>query len=111
MNVSTATIRELVRFYNEHSGKPAIKKFRDRLTAEARVLALLPKAPPVAVVEPAKPAVVGPVRPFQAAKAVVAECIAAGLTARKEIIKVGLSKGIKYNTIDAAHYELCVRKS
>lgn len=43
LNVKTATTAELVKFYNANSGKDAIKKFRDRATAEARVEALLPK--------------------------------------------------------------------
>lgn len=33
---------ELIAFYNANSGKKAIKKFRDRATAEARVQELLP---------------------------------------------------------------------
>lgn len=41
MNVKTATTAELVAFYNEKSGKPVIKKFQDRATAEKRVQALL----------------------------------------------------------------------
>ena len=47
INVKTAATSELVAFYNAHSGKPAIKKFADRATAEKRVAALLETLAPV----------------------------------------------------------------
>jgi hypothetical protein len=52
-----------------------------------------------------------PVKPFQLAKKIVADMTKAGPATRKEIIAAGLAAGIKYNTIDGAYYELCVRKS
>src|SRR5574343_1485505 len=36
MNMQTATARELVAYYNANSGRPSIKKFQDRATAERR---------------------------------------------------------------------------
>lgn len=36
MNFQTATARELVAYYNANSGRPAVKKFQDRATAERR---------------------------------------------------------------------------
>lgn len=36
MNLQTATARELVAYYNAHSGRPPVKKFQDRATAERR---------------------------------------------------------------------------
>lgn len=41
INVSEATTKELVEFYNEHSGGRPIKKFSDRNTAEMRVNLLI----------------------------------------------------------------------
>lgn len=52
-----------------------------------------------------------PMKPFQLAKKIVADMTKAGPATRKEIIAAGLAAGIKYNTIDGAYYELCVRKS
>ena len=49
LNVKSATSAELVAFYNANSGKPAIKKFSDRATAEKRVAALLETLEPVKV--------------------------------------------------------------
>lgn len=36
MNIQTATTRELVEYYNANSGRPAVRKFADRATAERR---------------------------------------------------------------------------
>lgn len=52
-----------------------------------------------------------PMKPFQLAKKIVSECVSKGITSRKEIIAACLAQGIKANTADGAHYELCVRKS
>jgi RNase P subunit RPR2 len=41
INVSVATIPELLAFYNAHSGREAIKRFSDRKVAERRVTGLL----------------------------------------------------------------------
>ena len=41
-NFTNMTTAELVTFYNTNSGKPAIKKFSDRATAEKRCAALPP---------------------------------------------------------------------
>lgn len=49
-------------------------------------------------------------KPFQRAKMIVSECVSKGITSRKEIIAACTAQGIKYNTADGAHYELCVRK-
>jgi len=43
-DVTKAKMAELVTYYNANSGKPAIKKFADRKTAERRVAALVPAA-------------------------------------------------------------------
>lgn len=51
------------------------------------------------------------IKPFQLAKKIVSECVSQGITSRKEIIAACLARGIKLNTADGAHYELCVRKS
>lgn len=48
--IASASSSALVAFYNEKSGKPAIKKFADRKTAEKRVAALIESLP-----APAKP--------------------------------------------------------
>jgi len=50
-------------------------------------------------------------KPFQMAKRIVAEMVAAGKGTRKEVMAAGLAAGIKYNTIDGAYFEMCVRKS
>lgn len=50
-------------------------------------------------------------KPFQMAKRIVGEMVAAGKGTRKECMAAGLAAGIKYNTIDGAYFELCVRKS
>jgi hypothetical protein len=50
-------------------------------------------------------------KPFQLAKQIVGEMVAKGNTSRKEIIAACVAAGIKYNTADGAHYEMCVRKS
>ena len=50
MDVTKATMPELINFYNAKSGKPPIKKFADRKTAEKRVAALLPVKKPKAQV-------------------------------------------------------------
>lgn len=42
IDVSKASIAELVSYYNANSGKAPIKKFADRKAAEKRVAALLP---------------------------------------------------------------------
>lgn len=44
MDIKAATTAELVAFYNKHSATP-IKKFKDRVTAEARVQAVLDAMP------------------------------------------------------------------
>jgi len=48
INTNTAKTAELVAFYNANSGKPAIKKFSDRATAEKRVAELLKTLKPTA---------------------------------------------------------------
>ena len=50
------------------------------------------------------------VKPYIRAKAIVADCIAKGITTRKEILAACVAQGIKLNTADGAHYEMCVRK-
>ena len=52
-----------------------------------------------------------PVKPFQLAKKIVSECVSRGITSRKEIMAACIAQGIKANTADGAHFELCVRKS
>lgn len=51
-----------------------------------------------------------PIKPYQLAKSIVADCLSKGITLRKDIIASCIAQGIKYNTADGAHYELCVRK-
>lgn len=51
------------------------------------------------------------VRPFQQAKLIIGELVSKGVTARKELIAACVAQGIKLNTADNAHYEMCVRKS
>jgi hypothetical protein len=48
IDVKTASMGELVAYYNAHSGKSPIKKFADRATAMKRVAALVPAAKPKA---------------------------------------------------------------
>ena len=55
INVTTATIAELVAFYNSHAETP-VKRFADRKTAERRVQALIDAMPAPAPVAPAIPA-------------------------------------------------------
>lgn len=105
LNIQTATNAQLLGAYNQFADHP-IKKFRDRATAERRVTEVLAKlAPP----KP-EPVQAAPVKPFQLAKRIVCDMQAAGKGTRKEIIAAGMAAGIKYNTIDGAYYELCVRK-
>jgi len=47
INVTTATTRELVDFYNEHAERP-VKKFANRATAERRVQAMIDELYPKA---------------------------------------------------------------
>ena len=47
ITVATATTAELLAFFNSNSGKPPVKKFADRKTAERRVAALLASGKPV----------------------------------------------------------------
>lgn len=167
--IATATGKELLAFFNAHTGGNQLVKFQNRAQGEARVLALiaemeaeqagdetaaiaackrgdelilaevpgfgaliskqefnhntsegrkaaaqaLGKALSKADGHNARVAAVvtsGLVKPYQGAKAVVADCIARGITARKDIIAAGLAAGIKYNTIDGAHYTMCVKK-
>jgi hypothetical protein len=42
-NIGLAETRDLVAYYNRFSGKPPVKKFRDRATAERRVKELAEK--------------------------------------------------------------------
>lgn len=45
IDIKNSSTAELVKFYNANSGRPAIKKFRDRADAEKRVASLAPKTP------------------------------------------------------------------
>lgn len=167
--IATATSKQLLAFFNAHTGGNQLVKFQNRLQGEARVLALinemeaeeagdqkaanaackrgdelilaevpgfgaliskqefnhntsegrkaaaqaLGKALSKADGRNARVAAVatsGLVKPYQGAKAIVADCIGKGITARKDIIAAGLAAGIKYNTIDGAHYTMCVKK-
>ena len=116
INVRLSTGLQLVAFYNQHSVKP-VKKFRDRVTAEKRVTELMaemayrqpaPTPVPVKAVKAAK--VVGAFKPWQAAKVIISDLLSAGVTSRKEILAACMEAGIKYNTADGAHYEMCVKK-
>ena len=158
--IATATSKQLLAFFNAHTGGNQLVKFQNRLQGEARVLALINEmeaeeagdqkaanaacqrgdalitvesldradaalanqaarltkmAAEAEVVKKLAAAskkasirLVG--KPYQNAKAVVADCIGKGITARKDIIAAGLAAGIKYNTIDGAHYTMCVKK-
>jgi len=112
INVRLSTGLQLVAFYNQHSVKP-VKKFRDRVTAEKRVTELMAEMAyrqpvPTKAVKAAK--VVGAVKPWQAAKVIISDLLSAGVTSRKEILAACMEAGIKYNTADGAHYEMCVKK-
>lgn len=51
MNLKTATARELVAYYNAHSGRPPVKKFQDRATAERRCIEVKTQRPVIDPVE------------------------------------------------------------
>lgn len=84
-------------------------------TSEGRQEAAIALGKKLAVTEPAnRMAVVdefNKVRPFQQAKLIIGELVSKGVTARKELIAACVAQGIKLNTADNAHYEMCVRKS
>jgi hypothetical protein len=179
INVTTASTKDLLSFFNANTGGNPLVKFQNRASAEKRVRALIAEMEAeergddkaaadackrgddvipqddavalgkmLAVTEPkdrvatvlayqaarlvrvaeeakiakalskaakkvpsAKAAATTGERPYQTAKTVVADCLAKGITSRKEIIAAGLAAGIKYNTIDGAHYSMCVRKA
>lgn len=135
--IGTTTSKQLLAFFNAHTGGNQLVKFQNRLQGEARVLALINEMEAeeagdqkaasaacqrgdalmmaaeavkklAAVSKKESIRLVG--KPYQNAKAVVADCIGKGITARKDIIAAGLAAGIKYNTIDGAHYTMCVKK-
>ncbi len=107
--IAASSVKDLLAFYNKHSGGAPLVKFQNRESAEKRVRALIAnmEAKAAAKKSPSDAAS----KPYQGAKAIVADCIARGITARKDIIAAGLAAGIKYNTIDGAHYTMCVKKS
>lgn len=165
--IATATGKELLAFFNAHTGGNQLVKFQNRAQGKARVLALIAEmeaeqagdqkaaiaackrgesvfeavtiesldradaaladqaarlakmeweakiAKKLAAAAKKAPSAQGSsiVKPYQGAKAIVADCIARGITARKEIIAAGLAAGITYNTIDGAHYTMCVKKN
>lgn len=158
--IATATGKDLLAFFNAHTGGNQLVKFQNRLQGEARVLALISEMEAeqagdqkaanaacqrgdalitvesldradaalanqaarltkmaaeaevvkklAAVSKKESIRLVG--KPYQGAKVIVADCIGKGITARKDIIAAGLAAGIKYNTIDGAHYTMCVKK-
>lgn len=48
-------------------------------------------------------------KPWQRAKVIICDMLEAGKTSRKEIIAACVAAGIKYNTADGCHYEMCVK--
>lgn len=48
-------------------------------------------------------------KPWQRAKVIICDMAEAGNTNRKDIIAACVAAGIKYNTADGAHYEMCVK--
>ena len=48
-------------------------------------------------------------KPWQRAKVIISDLLAGGTTARKDLIAACVAAGIKYNTADGAHYEMCVK--
>jgi hypothetical protein len=48
-------------------------------------------------------------KPWQRAKCIISDCIEGGITTRKELIAHCVAQGIKYNTADGAHFEMCVK--
>lgn len=154
-DVATTPTAKLLEFFNANTGGNQVAKFRDRATAEKRVLALIAEmaaeesgdqaaakaacrrgdevvpaddAPDYSsaavaarvaeakVVEaaasapaPAKPLDRDSTKPWQRAKVIISDLIAAGTTSRKDLIAACVAAGIKYNTADGAHYEMCVK--
>ena len=147
--VPSASSKELLAFFNANTGGNQVAKFRDRATAEKRVLALIAEMaaeeagdqaaakaackrgddavpmddlpttflPPMSAPAPA-PAKAAPAaqplgrdttKPWQRAKIIISDLITAGTTSRKDLIAACVAAGIKYNTADGAHYEMCVK--
>ena len=79
--------------------------------AAAKVLAETGATEAEHVAHRAEPIKSTALKPFQLAKQIVSGCVSKGVTSRKEIIAACIAQGIKLNTADGAHYELCVRKS
>lgn len=151
--VSSASTSALLAFFNANTGGNQVAKFRDRQTAERRVLALIaemaaeesgdqaaakeackrgdealttefasPDMQAVAanVADPAADVVIklkiadkpldrDSTKPWQRAKVIISDLLAGGTTARKDLIAACVAAGIKYNTADGAHYEMCVK--
>lgn len=154
-DVATTPTAKLLEFFNANTGGNQVAKFRDRATAEKRVLALIAEmaaeesgdqaaakaacrrgdevvpaddAPDYSsaavaarvaeakVVEaaasapaPAKPLDRDSTKPWQRAKVIISDCLEVGITQRKAILATCVAAGIKYNTADGAHYEMCVK--
>jgi len=128
-NVRLATNKQLLEFYNANTRGNPIAKFRDRATAERRCQALVMEMlaeqnsaiqevckttdnfAQVAEKQHAEHRCEGAskVRPWQLAKGIIWDAVSNGITARKDLIKLCLDAGIKYNTADGAHYEMCVK--
>lgn len=79
--------------------------------AAAKVLAETGATEAEHIAHRAEPVKSTALKPFQLAKQIVSDCVSKGVTSRKEIIAACIAQGIKLNTADGAHYELCVRKS
>ena len=145
--VSSASSKELLAFFNANTGGNQVAKFRDRATAEKRVLSLIAEMaaeeagdqaaakaackrgddavpmddlpttflPPMSAPAKAAPAKAAQpldrdtTKPWQRAKVIISDMITAGTTSRKDLIAACVAAGIKYNTADGAHYEMCVK--
>ena len=128
-NVRLATNKQLVEFYNATAKGNPIVKFRDRATAERRCQVLVMEMlaeqnsaiqevckttddfDKVTEKQHAEHRCEGArkMRPWQLAKRIIGDAVSDGITDRKELIKLCLDAGIKYNTADGAHYEMCVK--
>jgi hypothetical protein len=108
IDIKTAKTSALVDFYNAHSGRPAIKKFVDRATAEKRVAALalqLQLAPIVAEVREESEANAATLKVAKAKfKQLLIEGVA--LSSARTTRHSVFADGIEYDSVKAAFIAL-----
>jgi pyruvate/2-oxoglutarate dehydrogenase complex dihydrolipoamide acyltransferase (E2) component len=85
-NITTASTKELISFYNANSGRPLVKKFADRKTAEARVKNVIES---IAKSEPAKVEKTESVKQTKAPKA------------ERGIVGAGTNREVLFNCLTA----------